>query len=213
MARVVLLALAAASVAQAQSAFEGTVSMSLSGDNGRSMNVNYMVKDGRIRMEMPGGRGGMGVMIMDVAEKKMLVLLTAQKMYMEQSLAGAMAAAQSANKAKATVTRTGRTESIAGQVCEHVTVAEEGGRTSDVCVARGLGAFQMPSAGGRGGPPQPQAWEQGIGEGGFPLKVQEGDKVVMLVTAIEKKPLDAALFAPPADYEKMDMGAMMRKRP
>lgn len=213
MARVVLLALTAASVVQAQSAFEGTLSMTLSGDNGRSTDVTYMVKDGKIRVEMPGGRGGMGVMIMDVAEKKMLILMAAQKMYMEQSMAGAMAAAQSASRPKATVTRTGRTESIAGQVCEHVTVTEEGGRSSDVCVAKGLGAFQMPSAGGRGGAPQAQGWEDAVGEGGFPLKVQQGDKVVMLVTAIEKKAMDAALFAPPADYEKMDMGAMMRKRP
>ncbi len=35
----------------------------------------------------------------------------------------------------------------------------------------------------------------------------------MLVTSIEKKPLDAALFAPPAGYSKMDMGAMLRGRP
>lgn len=43
--------------------------------------------------------------------------------------------------------------------------------------------------------------------------MQKGDKVTMEVKSVDKKKLDAALFAPPSDYSKMDMGGMMRRRP
>lgn len=215
MIRSMFIALCAATAVQAQS-FEGAISMQFSDGKGRAMEMSYMVKDGKVRMEMPGGRGdGAGAFIMDAAAQKMLIIMAAQKMYIEQSYAGLAAGAGAAmSKGKPpTITSTGRKETIAGYPCEHYTVADEGNPPTDVCIARGLGAFVSPSAGGRGAGRANSAWERGLGENGFPLKVQTGDKVEMLVTSIEKKPLDAALFAPPAGYSKMDMGAMLRGRP
>lgn len=205
----VLLAATAASLG-AQS-FEGAVSMTLSGDNGRSTDVTYLVKDGKIRMEMGGGGRGM-TMIMLPADKKMLMIMTAQKMYMENQMPGGdMAGHQMANPG-VTVKRTGQMETIAGYQCEHITVTESNG-SSDVCVAKGLGMWMAPSMGGgmRGGPPKAEGWEGGLGEGGYPLKVQKGDKTIMLVTKIEKKSLDGSLFAAPDGFTKMDMGAMMKR--
>lgn len=206
-----LLAVVATPLA-AQASFEGAIAMSLTADGGKSTDVNYLVKGTKIRMEMPGSRGETMVMIFDMAEKKMLILMSAQKMYMEQELRVNVAdTAGKLNDAK--IKHTGKTETIAGYKCEHVLVAADDGSSNDVCVAKGLGAFRMPSGGGRGGPPKDPDWQSGLGDGGFPLKVQKGDKVTMEVKSVDKKKLDAALFAPPSDYSKMDMGGMMRRRP
>jgi hypothetical protein len=215
MLRTLLLTAATATSLAAQSTFEGAVSMTLSGDNGRSTDLTYMMsKDGKIRMEMQVGRGGRGAtMIMDLAQKQMLMLMPEQKMYMVQSLAGAMDAAQGARGAStATVTRTGQKETIAGYECEHVTVTDNGA-TSDVCLAHGLGRWMTPAPGGmgRGGPPKSDPWEAGIGADGFPLKVTKGGQTIVLVTKIDKKSLDASLFAQPDGYTKMDLGAMMKR--
>jgi hypothetical protein len=215
MHRIALLALAVATAANAQSPFEGAVSMTVTGDNGRSNDVAYMIKGDKVRMEMSGPRGENAAMIYDLTAKTMLIVMAEQKMYMEQPMGGLMAAAQRQQEqhANVKVSRTGRMETIAGYECEHVIVSEDAGDTRDVCIAKGLGAFQMPGMGGRGrGPQQSEAWQSILGGDGFPLKVQKGDKVEMLVTKVEKKDMDAALFAPPAGFTKMDMG-MMRGRP
>ena len=131
---------------------------------------------------------------------------------MEQDFGAA--AASAAEKAKpSTVHRTGKTETIAGYKCEHMTVTQGDGSTSDVCVATGLGSFLMPQPGGPGTPSRDPDWQAALDKGAFPLKVQRGGKVTLEVTKIEKKALDAALFLPPEGFQKLDMGAMMRKRP
>lgn len=89
---------------------------------GKSTDVNYLVKGTKIRMEMPGARGDTMVMIFDMAEKKMLILMSAQKMYMEQELRVNVAdTAGKLNDAK--IKHTGKTETIAGYKCEHVLAA------------------------------------------------------------------------------------------
>jgi hypothetical protein len=65
----------------------------------------------------------------------------------------------------------------------------------------------------RGGPPKQPGWQAALANGAFPLKVQKGDKVMLEVTRVDKKTLDAALFAPPEGFQKLDMRGMMRKRP
>ena len=159
-----------------------------------------------MRFDIPGGRGAM---IIDPATKKSLMVMTAQKMYMEQDLSGAMSQATKGNSAK--ITRTGKTEMVAGYKCEHVMVTEDNGTSSDVCVATGIGAFHSSSGGGRGGPPKAEAWQGALGDGGFPLKVQKGDKVTLEVTKIEKKSLDASLFSVPEGFTKFAMPGMGRR--
>lgn len=207
----VLITLTAATLA-AQAPFEGAISMTVVGDNGKAQDLHYMLKGGKLRFDMTGNRGEQMAMIIDPAEKKMLMVMTSQKMYMEQEIAAAAAV----EKGKpATIKRTGKTEMIAGYRCEHVIVTENDNSSSDVCVATGLGAFRMPSGGGRGGPPKEPGWGVALADGGFPLKVQKGETVTLEVKQIEKKSLDAALFAPPEGFQKLDMGmgGLMRKRP
>jgi hypothetical protein len=212
-----LLALLVAPLAAplaAQAPFEGALAMTLATDDGKSHDVAYLVKGSKIRMEMPGARGETMVMIFDMAEKKMLIMMDAQKMYMEQAF-NSEAIADAAAKAKpAKIERTGNFETIAGYKCEHLTVTEPDESKSDVCVAKGMGSFRMPGAGGpRGGAPKAEGWQSALGDGGFPLKVQKGTKVTLEVKSVDKKSLGAALFAAPDGYTKMDMGGMMRRRP
>jgi hypothetical protein len=213
MLRAALVLTFAAATLSAQAPFEGAISMTLTADDGKSTDVAYMMKDGKIRMEMAGGRAGQTMtMIFDMAEKKMLMIMTAQKMYMEQDIGGGAVAAASEKAKPAKFVATGKTETVAGYKCAHYAATEDDGSTRDVCVGKGLGAFRMPSSGGgRGGPPKDPSWKEALGEGGFPLKVQKGDKVVFEVKSIDKKPLDAALFAAPEGFRKMDMGGMPKR--
>ena len=210
MVRTILLLTLTAATLAAQSPFEGAISMSLTGDDGKTNDIVYLLKGGKIRFDITGNRGEQMAMITDPAEKKVLMVMLAQKMYMEQELT---IPPVSDSAKPATVKRTGKTEMIAGYKCEHIIVTEGDGSSSDVCAATGIGTFRMPASGGRGGPPKPQGWQAALGNGAFPLKVQKGEKVTLEVTKVEKKTLDAALFAPPEGFRKFDMGGMMRKRP
>ena len=74
-----------------------------------------------------------------------------------------------------------------------------------------------PMAGGRRGAASgAQGWERALaGKELFPLRVIGHDKggkenFRMEATAINKQTLPDALFTPPADYQKLDMGGMMK---
>ena len=57
----------------------------------------------------------------------------------------------------------------------------------------------------------PPAWQK-LGRDAFPLKVQRaGDQISFEVTKIERKPLDASLFAVPDGFQ--NMSGMGRGRP
>lgn len=215
MRQVLILTLASTTLASplAAQSFEGAVSMTVTGDDGKSTPINYLIsKDGKLRYDMSSPRGDQVAMIIDPAAQKMLMVMTAMKMYMERDMAGGMAPMQGRGGGRGgSVTRTGRTEMIAGYKCEHITVTEENGSTDDICVTSELGAFRMMSGGSPMAPPSQPGWAGGLDKDIFPLKVQKGDKVMLEVTKVEKKSLDAALFAPPAGFQKMDMGAMMKR--
>ena len=207
----VLLAVLATPVA-AQSTFEGALSMKVTGDKGTS-DINYLMKDGKIRMDQAVGKD-MGAIVIDPASKKMLMIMNAQKMYMEMEMKTPEAAIRKAGAHPATTERTGRTERIAGFTCEHVLVNDEDGTAMDACVSHELGAFRMPMGGGPMSQPREPGWTSGLAANAFPLKVQKGDKVVFEVTAIERRTLDAALFAAPAGFNKFEMPSMPSfKRP
>jgi hypothetical protein len=112
------------------------------------------------------------------------------------------------------ITKTGRRETVAGHTCEHYLVKSES-QTMDVCLATDMPAMVMPGGGmGRGG--ASAAWARALGkQPGFPLKVtvQGASEAMLEVTSIEPKTLDPALFAPPADYQRMQMPAGVPRRP
>ena len=92
----------------------------------------------------------------------------------------------------------------------------------DACMAKGLGNFapmggpgmgggrRGGSAGGPGGggPPggNPNGWARDMEKGMFPLKATRNGETLIEVLSIDKKSLDATLFAPPAGYTEMGGG-------
>jgi hypothetical protein len=120
--------------------------------------------------------------------------------------------------------KTGQTEKILGYTADKYIVTQDDQKT-EMWLAEGLGTFMNPNSsnpmggmGRRGGaaPANMQAWEKALaGKSLFPLRVVGLDKANketfrMEVTSIDKSALSDSLFAPPAGYEKFDMGAMMQ---
>ncbi len=191
-----------ASVGAAQN-FEGiiTIRVSARGQNSESQLIELLSRGARgVRVNV-GGQMGAASMLSIPSEKKVYVLLDAQSMYMEMATPGA--AARTADVVTPTITRTGKKETIAGYVCEHVLI-ETPKETNDVCMAKGLGTF-LNFAAGMGMARAVPDWQTALAaDGGFPLKVANGAGLVMLeVTKIEKKKLSDALFTIPSNYTKM----------
>lgn len=186
--------------------FEGVITMrsaALSRDGTPAPEVEYMTRAGKMRINVRSPMGSMG-MIASPAEKKMYVLMDAQRSYMEQPLSfGERVSTMPAP----VLTRTGKKEMIAGHECEHVLVATKSD-TTDMCLARGLGPYIAPALGA-----QMNAWQRAlVAEGAFALKVTKPDGTVQMeVTKIEKRKLSPALFEVPDSYTKMDMP--MRRPP
>ncbi len=187
--------------------FEGLITMQFSGlaANGVPQDVEFFTRGTRgVRVNAAGPMGAMSMISMP-AENKIYIVIDAQSIYMElpSSLDGVPTGVTAVEPK---ITRTGKRETIAGTVCEHVRV-ETGTDVTDVCMAQGLGPFlnilNAVRLGGKGAP----AWQRGLAaDGGFPLKVTGADgKVALEVKKIEKRKLSSALFVIPSHYTKVDM--------
>jgi hypothetical protein len=166
--------------------------------------VTYLIRGDQLRVDMPGGGGMTGYVVLDAGKNVTTMVMRSQRMYMDLGAIQAMmpGAAQAAKTPD--IKPTGKKETVAGIECEHVIVTAKEGQY-DVCGAKGLGSFaSLPSPMNRGnsGPPGLDR----LGKDFFPLKMQKvGGDVVMQVTKIEKKSLDASMFAIPEGYQKMEM--------
>ena len=103
------VALIAAAAPLSAQAFEGRIAVKVSSENGSSGEMEYQVRDNKVRIEMPVGGGQSMAMVIDPANQKMLILMPAQKTYLERAFTPAAAgrASQQAG-ARATVTPTGK---------------------------------------------------------------------------------------------------------
>lgn len=185
--------------------FEGSITLRLpSGPRGSGMqDVEYLSRAGNVRVNMTSPAGAIGVLGLS-SEKKVYVIIEAQRSYMEVPPLDAIVAAGT----PPTVTKTGKTETIAGFECEHVIIeagSANGPTKTDVCLTRALGPFVNPMtalAGARMAPWQRQL----MAEGGFPLKVTLNDGSVALeVTKVEKRRVSDSLFRIPTEFNKMDL--------
>lgn len=206
------------SAALSAASFEGTVKMKMSQPRGEPFEMTYRVKEGFIRTEVQTG-GGTVSTIMDLGKQEMIVLMPEQQMYMVHSLAG-MAAAAGKDVAEVSFEKTSETQKILGYDCVKY-ISKSKDQISDVWVTEELGGFAglgNAAAGGKGGrgKQQPAGWEKAlIGKDVFPLLVisrnpKGVEQFRLEVVAVDKSAQPAALFAPPAGYQKFDMGGMMR---
>ena len=199
--------------------FEGKVSFKMTTGRGQGQEMHYNIKGDKIRMEMTGQKG-MGGMIMDTSKKEMIMIMDEQKMYMTMQIPEAAAQAIEKKGENATLEKTSETEKILGYTATKYIATNQDTKT-EMWLAEGLGKFtgfsnQNPMGGRRGGTAAAPAWERALaGKELFPLRVVGLDKggkenFRMEVTAINKESLPDTLFAPPAGYQKLDMGGMMK---
>lgn len=198
-------------VVRAQAQFQGTVVIRMMQENGSAQVLKYSVRDGVARYDMNGNNAESAVMILDQAAGKMLFLIPTQHMYMEQPMDVSGTPKGAAPAKHGSVKATGRKETIAGYECEHMIVQDDASKPVDVCVTHALGNFMSrPSRRGSmgGGGVPGEEWSSQLGPNAFPLRVTESNRVMFEVVSVKRERLDAALFAPPAGWQRMDMSGM-----
>ncbi|HEU5169695.1 MAG TPA: DUF4412 domain-containing protein [Gemmatimonadales bacterium] len=227
-----LLAAGLSPAAVSAQGFEGTVTYAVHPASSNPGQLLYQIKGTKVRtdMSMAGTQGpaASAYMLMDMSTGTMTSVMPAQKMYMTMDFKAMSEQMRQASKAPEhkpagpppKITKTGRTETIAGHKCEHYLMGEK--QESDICAAKGLGMFMAGQTGhGRGmfgGASLPAGYEQYeefVKDGFFPLKMSQikggKEEVVMQATSIEKKSLDPSLFAVPDGYKELNMGQMMQQ--
>jgi hypothetical protein len=178
--------------------------------------MDWYLKGDKARVETSRGEGQANVMIFDAQTRTMQMAMPGQKSYMEINMAESGQNLKEALE-KQTVERTGKTEKIAGYSCEvwRIFDKELHRLKSDMCVAKGFGKAATfwvdPKEMRRSS--QPSWVKQLVEEGGFGLRSIHYDEAGkessrMEVTSIDKRKLDASLFAFPADWAKQDMSGM-----
>ncbi len=208
-------ALLTAFQAFAASTFEGKISLAVTAERGRTMNMDYSLKGQKVRMDM-SAEGNLVSSIMDMGKMEMLMLMPDQQMYMvmpmKQKVEQAM---EKAGVNTADIEVTGKTETILGYKCNQILVKDKG-LVTEVWAAEGLGAFMGLSGGGPmgGGKPASAKWEEALkGKGGFPLRVITRDakgkeSFKMEATKIQPGSLPDSQFTAPAGYQKFAMPGM-----
>jgi hypothetical protein len=188
--------------------FEGDVTMHTTSSHGPPQDLTFHVKGQKLRVDVPEQRGEQAHAIFDQSTNKILVVMDTQKMYMELDPSAAQAHAAAAH-APATVTETGKHETVAGTDCEDWDIVEASGKRASVCIAKGLAFFDFGGGMRPGGGESASAWMDELrAKKAFPLKAVETDATGkeisrMEVTKIEKKSLDDSLFTVPAGYRSM----------
>jgi hypothetical protein len=200
--------------------FEGIVQIKIS-DGGKTTPLQYQVKDGFVRTDVQSGKGQQMSMIMDFANRRMIMIMAAQGMYMTMPLPG-MGQGSAPGQPPATggapayqgepPVKTGETKTILGYTCTKY-VSQANGSTIEMWVTDELGNFAGLGGGGMGGRGQPPAWQQALaGHGFFPLLVtgttSSGKAFSFEVTSVEKQSLPDSVFAPPAGLRELNMGNM-----
>jgi hypothetical protein len=213
-----------ASLGHAASSFEGKVTLAITAEKGRTMNMDYSIKGQKLRTDMSADGHQMSS-IMDLNKLEMLMLMPEQKMYMVMPIKKPVEEAVKKSEAHtADIEVTGKTDTILGYKCDQILVKDKG-TVTEVWVAEGLGVFMGLNQGGGGGPfggrksANAAKWEEALkGKGGFPLRVVSRDAkdrqtFKMEATKIEPGSLPDSLFAPPAGYQKFqmpDLGGMLK---
>jgi hypothetical protein len=199
------LLLPAASATLSAQDFEGTFTAKVKGIG----DATAYAKGNKARMEMTMAGIGAVVLIHDLAAGQTLMLMPATSMYMEMKTSDVEKMMGAQPGTDGSLTATGRKEQIAGHSCE-VYRFKDSKNAMDVCLTSELGAFKAGAALFGGGPrpgrpSETPAWAREMARKGMlPLKVADTTGVPTFeVVTIEKRSVDDALFAPPANYTKM----------
>ncbi len=195
----------------AQSSFEGTLTMHDSA-SGKAMDMTYYYKGDKVRIET-AMKGKEMAFIEDHAAKTTTLIMSAQKMYMTQPFTDTKPKSTPPNEKPI---KTGKTETILGYTCEEWTLATERKGTVLFWLAHGMPSF-LPSMGMDKNGAQTQ-YHDFFKDNGYPIRMTMTDStgnltMRMEAVKIEKKPLDASLFLPPADYKQFSAPSGAQQNP
>ncbi len=211
--------------------FEGEIDLTakgkLTGKEGAAntpLNLTLLVKDGKFRFDLPEGLAGAkdlgkAYVLVTPADKKLYAVMDAKKqaVLIDMDKLAAQAKSMGAAHAPAAgsappgqVTKTGKTDTVAGYQCEiwHVTSQKSVG---DLCIAQqGTSWFHLPLT----GMPAEYAWASEITDGKhFPLRFVASENGAeqgrIEVTSIQKKTLSADQFTVPPGYAILNLEQMM----
>lgn len=188
--------------------FEGEVQLKIESD-GETANINYMMKDGKIRIDLPDQQED-AAMVMNPADNEMLIIIPSQQMYMVHQIPE-YTGLEAEEDYQDDLNRTGETKDIRGYTAEKWIITDKDGNVTEAWVTDKLGNFMSmknPMQAGK----RKSLWESRI-EGFFPMLVITRDKSGnekerFEVISVEQKSLDEAKFTPPAGYQKMQMPGM-----
>lgn len=206
---IILVVSFAQSVSLSQSQFEGKVKFQVTDESGKSTMLDYFVKDKKFRMEGPESQGAF---IFDAASNKMMILMDAQKMYMEIPFDLNKEMSKSKEEAKGDFKATGETKDILGYKCEKF-IYNDKDTKNEMWLTKELGGFMFFND-----PKQMEGsandWQTKLlTEGYFPMVVNElsSESVVKSkfeVKSLEPVKLDNSLFSVPSGYQKFSMPNM-----
>jgi hypothetical protein len=226
----------------AQTGFEGVMTfVTRDGSGAKVDTLVQTVKGKNLRMEGLGGRkGGGGSMIIDADRKRMVMIDDKERSAMIVSMDDAdkmksMTEGMTKNRPAAArptparnpddggvkVTKTGRTETVAGVRCEvyHATSTRgERNNEGDVCVADGVGFAMLSGLASMPGvkASSPKDYGEmskvmGPGKGIVKATTEKDGKsyVALELVKVDRKSVPASSFEPPAGYKANNMADMM----
>lgn len=198
----------AAAVAQS---FEGVISFDATSNQITSA-FDYYVKGSQVRIEVgASGRQGAAVII-DSKKKLATMLVPGSAMYMEFDLAKQTAGKGNPPAEGVVLTRTGRTDEIAGQECEEFAASSQSMK-AEVWAVAGFGSFMQFDPSPKSTRPSLSLERKLAQQGLFPLRMVVRDlsgKEQSRIEAkrIEERSLDSRLFTIPAGWKRMDLNMM-----
>ena len=221
----------------AQSSFEGTIVFLMSKDDGAKPDTMVQTTKGKNARLDGGGREKYSI-IFDGDGHRMLMVQPAQKKYfvmsetqvqMMRAQAEAMAKQYSKNadddEPNMQFSNTGRTETVAGTKCQvwHGTTVEDGKKKEgEACVATGVGFIGLSTEwdnpmlhGGGRQSKMMETYRKLVGPNKGVLKIVEfrdgKSQTMMEAVSINRAPVPAAAFQPPAGYSEVNVAEQMGK--
>jgi hypothetical protein len=192
--------------ALSQEAFEGKVKFRIN-DDSQSMDMNYFVKDGKIKVDVEGESNSS--IIFNSQSQSMLIVMPEEKMYMDMPIKPDVSANR--NDQKGDFKKTNEKKDILGYSTEKWVYKDDENEVES-WLTKELGSFVFFSNAME--KREKTAWEKKFeSEGYFPLLMVVKDnkgKVTssMEVISVEKQSLSSDMFSPPAGYQKISIPGM-----
>ncbi len=221
-----LLTFAFASPALGQG-FEGVQEFRITSE-GKSATITQTQKGSKVKLDMSGMAALSGgksppqaqgsYALVDWKTREMFMVMPSQKMYMAGNIDSMMARGQAMqpkiDPSKSRVSKTGKTETVAGLKCEvwhSESVVNDKPQQADFCITRGAGLMAPPGGLGRQGTMSPEVvkmLKQGYGVVKMDRIVDGKPQPVIELVKSDRKTIAASDVEVPAGLTRMDMGMM-----